>query len=230
MEAVEAATKFVSRYYPNSSVAFLAGSAIHGNTTITSDLDIVIFHEEYTSFKYSIIDFDWLIQAIILPQTHYIDFLEGDAYNGRPTLLTMCAEGIIIKDQDKLAQSSKNFAAKRLREGPNKLDKKECDDLRCEITDLLDDFVTSDNFEENMFIANELVVLSSRLLLRYNGKWTGEGKWLIRSLHQLDGDLSKTIMHALKDFYQTGAKSELIEFSTSTLDLVGGRLYYGASM
>ncbi|WP_277587514.1 nucleotidyltransferase domain-containing protein, partial [Psychrobacillus antarcticus] len=55
---VEAARKFLHKYFPNCNGALLAGSVVRGEATNTSDLDIVIFDESIpSSYRESFIKF-----------------------------------------------------------------------------------------------------------------------------------------------------------------------------
>jgi predicted nucleotidyltransferase len=58
LEPLQAATQFIFKHYPNCQGALLTGSVVRGEATRTSDLDLVIFDESFTSsFRETFIEF-----------------------------------------------------------------------------------------------------------------------------------------------------------------------------
>ena len=65
---MKAAELYIEQFYPNCQGAILAGSVIRGEATATSDLDIVIFDKTLkSSYRESIIKYDWPIEQRLLP-------------------------------------------------------------------------------------------------------------------------------------------------------------------
>jgi predicted nucleotidyltransferase len=58
LEPLQVATQFIFKHYPNCQGALLTGSVVRGEATRTSDLDLVIFDESFTSsFRETFIEF-----------------------------------------------------------------------------------------------------------------------------------------------------------------------------
>lgn len=99
---MEAARKFVKGKFPDSDIAFLAGSASRGEETATSDLDIVIFDNSIESnYRESFVLYNWKIEAFIHNYITYLNQFDMDKETGRPFLANMLAEGKIIRDNGK---------------------------------------------------------------------------------------------------------------------------------
>ncbi len=230
MNAIEAAQAFLIKHFPECSTAFLAGSILRGEATATSDLDIVIVtSREGTPYRESFYEFGWPIEAFVHSSTSYQEFFLSDIKRRHPSLPTMCAEGIILRNTNGLGQSITEEAQMLLRQGPEPLSPREIIDFRYRITDLLDDFVGSEKLGESFFVANNLAVVATNLILGYHCRWIGHGKWVLRALRKFNPDLAQHLTGALENFYQRGEKEGLISFVNQALDLVGGRLFEGYS-
>ena len=230
LDALEAAQRFVEQAFPECDAAFLAGSIVRGEATATSDLDMVIVTKEVrAAYRESLYADGWPTEVFVHTHTSYREFFASDIQRRRPSLPRMCAEGIILRDHEGVAQRLKKEARELLEQGPQPLSKEEITQLRYALTDNLDDFIGSVRQGESFFIANEVAELSSELMLSYHGQWIGKGKWVLRALHAFDPRLAQRLTSALETFFQQGSKDDLINFAQEALDLVGGRLFEGYS-
>ena len=99
MPGKTAARDFLQQSFPYCDVAFLAGSGAREELTEHSDLDIVILDEtQSSSFRQCFFCFDWKIEAFVYNRTYLLFDFEISQQEGIPTILRMCAEGIILKD------------------------------------------------------------------------------------------------------------------------------------
>jgi nicotinamide riboside kinase len=226
VNAIDAAQAFINEHFPNCEVAFLAGSASRGQETLTSDLDIVIFTSEHVSYNKSLHEFGWPIEIFVEDSAFYKHYL-ARLINGCPTMAVMCAEGVVIKDTDGLAQQIKDEANRILEAVPVPFTERQIRDFRYGITKLLEDLTDTEDFGENIFNVNRLTVLTCHLLLAHKHQWTGEGKWLLRSLRKADTHIAEQFVEALEAFYRKNAKEKLIQFVNDVLELVGGKLSDG---
>lgn len=230
LDAHEAAQRFVDQAFPTCDAAFLAGSIVRGEATATSDLDLVIVTKEVTApYRESLYAYGWPTEVFVNTPTSYREFFASNIQRRRPSLPRMCAEGIIVRDHEGVAQRLKQEARDLLEQGPPPLSKEEITQLRYAVTDLLDDFIGSVRTGESFFIASGLAERSSELMLSYHGQWIGKGKWVLRALHAFDPQLAQRLIAALASFCQQGKKDDLITFAQEALDLVGGRLFEGYS-
>jgi predicted nucleotidyltransferase len=229
LQPVEAAKCFINKRFPDCEGAFLAGSVVRGQATETSDLDMIVFDDSVSmSYRESLIDFGWPIELFVHSLTSYQYIFQIDYLDGVPTMQRMIAEGLILKDKGKM-ESIKEEAKSIMEQGPEKWTD-EIPNRRYFITDVLDDFIGSDNRAEEIFIANRLADQLQEFVLRANGKWVGRSKWVIRSLKLYDEKLAEEFVEAFDLFYKEGEKSKIIELTDKVLEPFGGRLFEGFSI
>ena len=224
---METAKQLVERMFPNCEVALLAGSVVRGEATKTSDLDIVVFDNSImSSYRESLMENGWPAELFIHNSTSYHAFFLSDCERGHPSLPNMVSEGIVLKDNGS-AKVIKDEARKLLAQGPAKWTLKEAEQKRYFLTDVLDDFIGSDNPAEELFIASALAQQLGEFVLRMNRQWTGTSKWLVRALKRYDGEFASRFTGALDHYYSTREKEALIELTESVLRANGGRLFDG---
>lgn len=229
LHAIEAAHQF-NNHFPNCQGAILAGSVVRGESTETSDLDIIIFEKNiHSSYRESLIEIGWAIEVFVHNLDSYKLFFESDRKRARPSLPRMVSEGMILKD-DGIIDSIKKEAQDLLENGPKKWSVETIKTKRYFITDALDDFIGCSNRAEELFIASTLAELVSEFYLRTNNQWIGTSKWLVRSLRHYDEAFAKKFIEAFDDYYKSGEKSQVIQLVDSILLPFGGRLFDGFSL
>lgn len=218
---------FIEAYFPNCQAAFMAGSVVRGEATSQSDIDIVIIsEEEKTMSRRCFIYNNWPIEVFVYNPSTFDTFFEGDCMLGNPFLPRMCAEGSIITGEQ-MASAIKEKATERLRLGPPAWTEDQIDYHRYLITDLLDDFIGSLDDSESIFIVNKLAERVHEFILRTNRTWTGEGKWVIRSLKQFDHNICDRFCNAFNSYYVKREKAPVVNFVDDVLQQHGGRLFEG---
>lgn len=231
VDAIEAARAVVERRYPACDAAFLAGSVVRGEATDTSDLDLVVITSGGDApFRESFRALGWPVEAFIHTPGSLHSYFAADAARRRPSLPTMCAEGIVLRDRDGLAGRIKDEARELLDRGPEPLTDDEITRQRYALTDLLDDFEGSRRFEETIVIAAELATAATDLVLSSKRRWLGRGKWLPRALRRADPAAAERLTAALGALVHDGNREPLAAYARDALDLVGGRLFEGYKM
>ncbi len=229
-EPMDAAKRLIDEKYPDCDAALLAGSVVRGQGTSASDLDIVLFDRNLGgSYRESFFFEGWPVELFAHNVTSYAGFFENDRKRGRPSLPRMVAEGIILKDSGILTEI-KNEADKLLQDGPEPWSAQTVDLNRYFLTDLLDDFSGSSSRREDLFIAGDLAMKLHEFVLRTNQCWTGNSKWVYRSLQQFDPDFAARFAVAFDQFYRTGDKTPVIQMAETILAPAGGRLFEGFSI
>lgn len=230
LEPLTAAQKFIESYYPYCDGALLAGSVVRGEATKTSDLDIVIFDKTYqSSYRESLVEYDWRIEVFAHNLDSYRDFFESDYKRARPSLPRMISEGIVLKDNG-IIDSIKREAKALLAKGPEVWSIEVINTKRYFITDVLDDFTGCTDNAEEIFIVNTLAELVSEFVLRTNNRWIGTSKWIIRSLKEYDINFADQFVKAFGLYYKNGTKKEVINLVDEILKPYGGRLFDGFSV
>ncbi|KOO51517.1 nucleotidyltransferase domain-containing protein [Viridibacillus arvi] len=230
LSPIAAAHQFINKYFPNCQGAVLAGSVVRGEGTDTSDLDIVVFDSSLnSSYRESLIEFDWPIEVFVHNLTSYKYFFELDYRDAKPSMQRMLWEGIILKDEE-IIQPIKREAKEILDKGPERWSEEIITTKRYFITDVLDDFIGCKNRAEEIFIANALAELIHEFVLRTNDQWIGSSKWIIRALKNYDEKFTEVFVDAFDTYYKTAEKSKVIHLSEMVIEPFGGRLFEGFSM
>ena len=227
---LEAAHKFTEKYSPNCAAALLAGSAVRGEATATSDLDIVVFDPAAAaSYRESLVEFDWPIEVFVHNLASYQAYFQSDAERARPSMPNIVAEGIVLRDTG-VAHAIKCEAQELLDAGPKEWTVATIHTKRYFLTDVLDDFIGCCDRGEGIFIAGTLAEGLAEFELRTHQRWIGASKWIVRSLKQYDQDFAGRFVAAFDEYYRNGNKKSVIELADAVLEPHGGRLFEGFSM
>ncbi|WP_227397090.1 nucleotidyltransferase domain-containing protein [Jeotgalibacillus aurantiacus] len=230
LDPIQAAGEFVNQYFPHCNAAVLAGSVSRGESTSTSDLDIVVFDPKIKqSYRESLIEYDWPIEVFVHNLTSYSFFFKDDCKHGKPSMPHMVAHGIVLKGSDELDQIRQE-ADMILKKGPAPWSDSTIKLKRYMITDLLDDLMGSNDRGEDIMISAELSILLQEFMLRVNNRWIGSSKWMIRELKRFDPDYAETFTEAFDQLYTNGHKAGVKRLVEESLQLHGGLLFEGFSI
>lgn len=227
---LEAAQKFIDKHFPDCDGALLAGSAVRGEATATSDLDIVVFDRTAaSSYRESLTAFGWPVEVFVHNLTSYREFFRNDAERARPSMPRMVAEGLVLRDSG-IIDAIKQEAKALLANGPEEWTAAAIRTKRYFLTDTLDDFIGCSDRAEGIFIAGVLAEGIAEFELRTNRRWIGVSKWIVRSLKEYDEEFAKLFVEAFDDYYRHGNKEKVIELTDMVMQPHGGRLFEGFSM
>ncbi|GKV54958.1 nucleotidyltransferase [Sporosarcina sp. NCCP-2222] len=229
VDALKAAQLFIHQYYPDCTAALLAGSVVRGEATETSDLDIIVFDDHKGPYRESVIAFNWPVEVFVHNKTSYQSFFDSDIERARPSLLRMISEGIVLVDSV-LVQAVKQEADKLLKKGPAPWNEQTVRTKQYMLTDALDDFQGSTDDAESIFIANTLADRLHEFILRTNGRWIGDSKWVVRAMREFDSVFTDRFVTVFDEFYRTRNKNPVIELAEEVLKPFGGRLFNGYSI
>jgi hypothetical protein len=225
--AREAAKKFIEANFPTCEVAYLAGSVVRGEETESSDLDIIIIDSSVReSYRQSLQEFDWPIEVFVYNMFSYKNYFKENMDRARPSLPQMCAEGIILRDNGQ-ASRIKNEALQLLKAGPTPWRTIEIEKARYHLTDLLNDLEGSTNALEDLFIVTKLADLTHEFVLRVNGHWIGEGKWIIRALKEYNEAFAEKFALVFDNYFLNREKAIVVHFVDEIIAPYGGRLFEG---
>ncbi|MCK2157203.1 nucleotidyltransferase domain-containing protein [Exiguobacterium sp. 17-1] len=228
--AKRTARLIVESHYPDCDAALLAGSFVRGQATATSDLDLILFRESIkASYRESFTFDDYPVEAFIHSSTTIRTFFRQDRERGRPSMQRMVAEGLVLRDHD-LLKPLKEQAESELLTGPPVLSPAETDRARYFLTDLLDDFIGVTERSEGLGIATRLLEQATDFRLRTSGHWTGQGKWLIRSLEAIEPVEAGQLVEAFEAYFRLDEKQAVIDLLEQWLDERGGRYFDGFSL
>ncbi|ANU13293.1 nucleotidyltransferase domain-containing protein [Planococcus halocryophilus] len=229
LDPFDTAQLFINKHFPHCQGALLAGSVVRGESTETSDLDLVVFEKNLSiSYRESFFEYGWRIELFVHNQISYKSYFLSDYERARPSMPQMVVEGVILKD-DGMISAIKEEARKLLEKGPKEWSAKTIVEKRYFLTDSLDDFIGCNDRAEGIFIAGILAELVSEFVLRVNKRWIGNSKWIVRSLKAYDVEFAHDFVSAFDEYYKTSEKLKVVQLVDRVLEPYGGRLFEGFS-
>lgn len=215
------ARDLVAELFPQAVWAVLAGSVTTAQRTAGSDLDIVVLlpdqdpqapHRDSRHYR------GWPVELFVHDRQTLELYLAKDLPARRPVMHRMLATGIpLLGDPDQWQIR----CAAVLAAGPTPLSPDERRWARYCLTDILDDLVHATDPGERTVIAAAAWTETARQALALSGHWTGNGKWLLREIRDLDRDLADRWLAAQGDV--TAIESLILDL----LDHHGGPLFDG---
>ncbi len=230
LDYLDAARSFAETFFPRCDFAILAGSFVRNEQTSTSDLDIVIIDDSLTApYRESFLHSGFPVEAFVHSQLTCVQWMRKDIARRRPSMPQMILEGVLLKGDDAVFMDMQALAAELLAAGPLPLSASEDADGRYRITDMLDDLIGSDRFEEQIFIASELVSVVVSYEVAKSGRWNVLGKRIPEVYRRLNGDSYAELLAALDSLHAHRNKTPVVAWAEKILDKSGGRLFAGYS-
>lgn len=227
-EALTIAEAVFHTRYEGAAFAFVAGSIMRGEGTHLSDVDLVVVFDRIEAARRESFTIEGVpVEAFVHDTETLAWFVNEDVMRGRPSILNMIAEGIVIgRDQDR-AQALRAHISDRLAIGPLPLSVTALNALRYEITDAVDDLRGERTVSEIVAIGAMLHPKLVELALRGRGQWNGTGKWGPRLLLKVDTDLSGRFDKAFRTLFTDGDRGPVIALADAELTPHGGFLFDG---
>jgi predicted nucleotidyltransferase len=227
-DGIDVARAFVRREYPACTAAFLAGSASRGEATAGSDLDILVVDETAQSSRSVVHEGLWPIELLVFTSEALRKTLDMETKSRMrlPFHIAMLADSIVLHDADGTATELQDHARALRATGPVPATDSEIEDVRYMLTCALDDFVSARNRAERTFEAMYVAQLTARLSLLMRRAWTGgQGRWLLRSVNDVDPELGQALSAALAS--APDEMAALTEVAKGVLAHAGGPLFEG---
>ena len=235
-EPVEAATAFVRAHFPEASAAFVGGSVLTEHRTPTSDLDVTVVLDQgvvvassgLTAPYRDTLEHDgWVVEAFVHDRASLEHYMAKDLARRVPTMMRLVADSVVLVDRDGIAAELRVRARELLDAGPAPYDEAELAMARYLLTDLLDDMAGSEQEDELVYLANEVVVETARLALVAGGHWSSKGKALARTLREVEPDLAERLVNGHRHVVVYGDTAVLHRAAVDVLMRVGGPLLVG---
>jgi hypothetical protein len=218
------ARELVSDLFPHARWALVTGSVTTDQRTAGSDLDIVVVLPDgdpaapHRSSRYWR---EWPVELFVHDATSLTAFLDKDIPVRRPTLHRMVAAGVLVIGDELEAARIQADCAEALVCGPSPLTGAEREWARYRLTDLVNDLVHVRDPGEQLVISSVTWTSAAEQALAFAGHWTGNGKWLLRELRDLDEALADRWLAAFGD------PVAVMAFAREVLDGAGGPLFDG---
>lgn len=227
-EALTIAEAVFHTRYSGAAFAYAAGSIVRGEGTYLSDIDLVVVCDHLDAARRESFIFDDVpIEAFVHDRETLGWFVNEDAARGRPSILNMIVEGMIIGGDRSKAEEIRAEVSVRLESGPRPLSAAALDTLRYEITDAVDDLRGDRATYETLAIGAMLYPKLVELALRGRGRWNGAGKWAPRLLTKIDPELAIRFDSAFRALFTEGAAGPVIMLVEAELAPHGGPLFDG---
>lgn len=226
-DPTRAARDVVQELHPDAVAAFLGGSAVTAWRTSHSDLDVVVVlpgerEPSRSSLRFGV----WPVELFVHTEASWWWFVRREIPRRRSSMLSMCADGVVILDRDGTGARLRWEARELWAAGPPEATPDELEDRRYALTDLLDDLAGGAPTGERLFIVTKIARRLGEFVLLRTRSWLGGGKWLARRVDEVwpgfSADLDGRVREALE-----GRASGLVALADEVLAPSGGRLWEG---
>ncbi len=213
--------------FPDALGGLVAGSTARGDDTPSSDLDlIVLLAGRPAPMRRTERVQGRLVEFFVHTEDSFVAFVDRERLLRRSPLLHMCAQGLVIRDDDGRLARLQDLARDRCSTGPAGLTGDELDDRRYRLTALLDDLTDETDPVDRAALAAAVFTDVADLALVSRGHWTGTGRWLTRRLREIDPGLGERLAAGLQAAVH-GDVSALRSCGDAELDRIGGSLDSG---
>ncbi|MGM0599971.1 MAG: nucleotidyltransferase domain-containing protein [Candidatus Rifleibacteriota bacterium] len=228
-EIVKRSQRLINEKYADAVAAFLCGSIIRGTHNADSDYDVVVIYPELeNAYRESYMFENRKIETFVHdPETLTWFFEKCDAASGIPSLPTMVDQGLIIKNNEGLADKIKAQAHELLLLGPEPLSLEQIEDYRYRITDLCDDLRTSPDISCCLAAGTSLYQVIADFYLRVNDSWSAGGKMLPVVLKEHDPQFAYRYSEAFLLLFNSQLSYSVITLAEEILEPWGGFLFDG---
>jgi len=227
-ELIEITKEILQAKYPAAEFAFLAGSIVRGEGTAFSDLDIVIIYKDLpNAFRESFYFRNFPVETFVhTPETLNYFIFDVDHPSTVASLAKMVSEGIEVPKKSGLSEKLKRLVNDYLAEPP-KISEDEKRNVRCHITDLIDDIRAPRSKEELTASATVLYTVLANFYFRANGFWSAKSKSIPRHLEKINPELHRKFCASFEELFVAGTQEKVIGLAEELLAPHGGFLFDG---
>ncbi len=226
---LELAHRIYKERFIEAKAFILAGSIVRGESTPTSDLDIVIIYEDLKSaYRESFIYEGVMVEVFVhdLSSLKYFMY-EFDYEDGVPSMASMILEGIPISGETDFVKELKHLAKDYMDKGPKESNDKIIRGLRYSITNLIDDLADSRNRHEQIATACRLYEEVANLYFSVNRFWKGKAKSTVRAMMKYDPLFAQRYNDSFDLLFREGNIKEVLNVTEELLNACGGYLFDG---
>ncbi|MFF5426655.1 MULTISPECIES: nucleotidyltransferase domain-containing protein [unclassified Streptomyces] len=222
------ARRLADARFPDALSVILAGSALSGRATPTSDLDLAVLVEAGGETYRETIRFEGrLVELFVHTRTGLAELFAADVESRRGTMQSMYADGVVLVDRDGAARAARAFAVADLLAGPRALAPDVIETKRYGLTDALDDLGDARDRFERLAVAGVVLDGAADLLSDHRRAWLGAGKWQPRRLTAADPKRGGALLDGHARLCAADDPAPLTAAATDVLALVGGPLREG---
>ncbi|HEX5018084.1 MAG TPA: nucleotidyltransferase domain-containing protein [Actinomycetes bacterium] len=223
MDPLDIATQMTGTRFPSLVGAWLSGSSATDRATSTSDVDVVVVASNVQSFRETSERGGRLVELFVHTEASLAEWYASEASDHRCTLAHMIATGRLVAGGAR-AERLQVAARRHVDAGPPARTTEEVAALRYHLSAALDDLVESAD-DERVFVAHDVVALTSDLELALAQAWTGRGRWRYRWLADISPEVARGLAEGLGALRTD--PQQLIDVASDVLERSGGRLQAG---
>ena len=225
---IEITNEILRTKYPSAEFAYLAGSIVRGEGTAFSDLDIVVVYKELpNAFRESFYFQEFPVETFVhTPETLNYFIFDVDHPSTVASLARMVSEGIEVPKKSELSEKLKRLVNEYLTQPPKISDDEKCN-VRCHITDLVDDIRAPRSKEELTASATVLYTVLADFYFRANGFWSAKSKTIPRHFQKINPELYQNFCASFEELFVAGKPEKVIELAGELLAPHGGFLFDG---
>jgi len=185
--------------WPDTRVAIIGGSTARGETTPTSDIDLLLLFDHVDQAWRDTLKVDGQTVELFAHDAATFDYFcrRIDAPTGRMPLAAMVMDGASVLPEVPLLRWLRQHAEALHAAGPPALTPETLARRRYAITNLLEDVTDSTAPDETLAIAAALYLELADFALRAAGAWSGGGRHLARRLRATSPALAATLTDAI---------------------------------
>jgi predicted nucleotidyltransferase len=227
-DAVALAARLLAARYPQAEAGLAAGSFIRGGAVEGSDLDFVVLMAAHDrSWRESLVFEGVPVDVFVHDAETLRLYWRKDIEAGKPAMLTMTREGVVVGPNHALAEGLKVEAEAIYAAGLPALDAAAIDRWRMLLTDRMDDLKNARPWPELMATGVWLHMATGDFVLRANQRWGATAKWVPRTLAAFDPALADAHAAAFEAFFARREAAAVIAFVEDVLAPFGGPLFDG---
>lgn len=210
MNYKEIVREYIEAFFPDCAGALLSGSAVNGEMTPQSDLDVIVLYEDVHR-HYRKIDFyrDQKIEVMVHRISECFTMFESDRLKRNRSFLDLISKGVIVKDTDTLVSQLQLNAKHIYEQNPIPFTLYEKKLYHYILKNRLDDFEAKNDFSESYFILSNVLYYTTKILLVQNKQWSNktDGKWQLRAIRKFNPELASRFTMAIESFCKQNDKT-----------------------
>jgi len=227
MNIVEWVRHIGKQQFPHASALVLGGSQAIGTANGSSDVDIVVIdNSAEVAYRESVYIDGKPVEWFVFTEKSLLLFFREARRTALPTVLHLLVYGQWVETSH-ICLRWRSRAALFLRKGPISWSLDAMNDARYELTELLEDLEVSRVRAERLILSHQIADRLIRFILRSEGCWLGEGKWLLRMLQQYNETLASRYIDALEQLCRSDQAEPFIRLADEVLEANGGRWFQG---
>jgi predicted nucleotidyltransferase len=218
------ATTIARQQFPDALGVWLVGSSARGTATATSDVDVLVVQREGSVFRDTFRSDDALVELFVHSEVSLGEWYERESREYQCGLAHMLATGTAVLEST-VGEALQRCAREHVDQGPPQRTTAELDALRYHLSSAVDDLVGCLDQDEAVFIAHEILALTSELELARQRSWTGRGQWRFRWLSNTNPHVAHRLAVASRQLDRD--RDLLVNVASDVLARAGGRLQEG---